>query len=151
MEIENRMGIEYHRIFEYKGVRYDIEKAYFFPINFERVNPYTNYTVNGYIEVSKNSPWYKASYKDIEAIHDIDIHGGLTFSNNLKYVDEDESKWFVGFDTNHAFDDETIRTLEYVKEECEKFIDKWRDMLLGENLSFNVQNYVFRTMKNEEV
>ena len=64
----------------------------------------------------------------------IDVHKGVTFSGKLSGVSD--SDWFFGFDcghagdlmpeyTNKAFsDNNTYRTYEYVKEQCEKLAEQ---------------------------
>lgn len=51
-------------------------------------------TLNGYISIPPYHPWYKKSYDDI----DIEVHGGLTFSEDMN------GEWIIGFDTNHFGD-----------------------------------------------
>ena len=46
-------------------------------------------------------------------------------------MEKDKQKWFIGFDTNHFDDTNEEKNFEYVKFECEKFIEKWRHVLTG--------------------
>lgn len=88
---------------------------------------------NGYVLIPKNNPLHGKFYDDI----DVDVHGGLTFSELVdaemvemwKLDKEDEGKWCVGFDTMHYADNLSKWTKEKVQEEAEK---------LKEQLQFNV-------------
>ncbi len=65
---------------------------------------------NGYVAVPKSHPWYGRHYSEFEEI--VNIHGGLTFSGQLKgasviMIDEStlpEDYWAFGFDTIHHGD-----------------------------------------------
>jgi hypothetical protein len=88
------------------------------------------FTVNGYIYLTQDHPWYQKDYDDIS----IDVHGGLTFSQSDPHLD----LWCIGFDTNHYGDlggtsfllhDEesvegTYRNWEYVKRETENMVQQ---------------------------
>lgn len=50
---------------------------------------------NGYVALPKSHPWYRKHYDNIE---DVQINGGLTFSEMINEM------WVVGFDTAHSFD-----------------------------------------------
>src|SRR6056297_2972202 len=51
-------------------------------------------TFNGYIVIPPLHPWYNKHYDSI----DVQVHGGLTFSENMYGC------WIIGFDTNHNGD-----------------------------------------------
>lgn len=51
-------------------------------------------TLNGYVVIPSIHPWYKEHYDSIDA----EVHGGLTFSEEIG------KEWVVGFDTNHHGD-----------------------------------------------
>uniref|UniRef100_A0A6H1ZS46 Uncharacterized protein n=1 Tax=viral metagenome TaxID=1070528 RepID=A0A6H1ZS46_9ZZZZ len=60
----------------------------------------------GYVGVPKNHPLYERDYgEDSAAYYDIDIHGGVTFTN---YWDElipaILHRWYIGFDCAHLGD-----------------------------------------------
>lgn len=60
----------------------------------------------GYVAVSKNHPAYKRDYDELQ---DIDVHGGLTYSEKCQgsichKTDKDDDVWWLGFDCAH-FDD----------------------------------------------
>tara|TARA_R110000851_G_scaffold53069_1_gene126037 strand:+ start:597 stop:917 length:321 start_codon:yes stop_codon:yes gene_type:complete len=76
---------------------------------------------NGYLIIDdKNHPWYGKHYNDI----DIDVHGGLTYSElvesgDLQCFDEliegDVGSWMIGFDTCHCGDTTEQWPAEYVR------------------------------------
>lgn len=51
----------------------------------------------GYVGVIKSHPYYEKEYHSIE----IDVHGGLTFSD---FIEEYPGYWFLGFDCAHLGD-----------------------------------------------
>lgn len=95
----------------------------------------------GYVAVSAENKNYGKNYDDIN----VDVHGGLTYSNNDKtYPTESNDLWWFGYDCAHLgdardpnlmrdeykeiynkgilrnfFEGETIKTLEYCINECE--------------------------------
>lgn len=57
---------------------------------------------NGYVGVPPGHPWYGINYNSI----DVDVHGGLTFSEHkLPFCELDDEIWWVGFDVCHYGDD----------------------------------------------
>lgn len=89
-----------------------------------------------YVFIDKDNPLYKKHYDDI----DIDVHGGLTFSDNylinvLEYSDKYKCEtlqrinydWIIGWDYNHygdyntyfgGFDDKKWTTEEILIDVC---------------------------------
>ncbi len=66
---------------------------------------------NGYVAVPKSHPWYGKKYSEVENL--VDVHGGLTFSGQLRegmeliiFTDDKlpDEYWAFGFDTMHAYD-----------------------------------------------
>ncbi len=55
-----------------------------------------------YIEIKNNSKFFKKEYEQIN----LNVHGGLTYSNNYLYLNENTkiNGWFIGWDYAHAFD-----------------------------------------------
>lgn len=97
----------------------------------------------GYVAVKKEHPAYGKGYDDVA----VDIHGGLSYSNKCsgeichKVEDgEDDNVWWLGFDCAHYSDyipgqanpfqgeNDTYRTIEYVKWECESLVDQLLEM-----------------------
>ena len=91
-----------------------------------------------YIEIPKENKLYRKSYDEIYKIGcDIDVHGGLTYSNNELMGIKSEN-WFIGWDYAHCGDycgyeefmPESIRTYgkkwttEEIIEECKNAIDQ---------------------------
>lgn len=96
----------------------------------------------GYVGVSKGHPAFEEHYDAV----DVDVHGGLTFSNHCRPSEkehgichvvekgEDDKVWWLGFDCAHCgdyspsygdllpksvgFPGEHYRDMEYVKREC---------------------------------
>jgi len=95
-----------------------------------------------YIEIPKNNKFYKMDYNKIYDICDVDVHGGLTYSNSYLRDIKDNS-WFIGWDYAHAGDymgyykdfskygistinslqDEKKWTTEEIIEDCKRGID----------------------------
>jgi hypothetical protein len=63
----------------------------------------------GYIRIPEDHPWHGKGYDDI----DVDVHGGLTFSQVAEFT---SPGYWIGFDCNHAWDipDPDIASDEYV-------------------------------------
>lgn len=94
----------------------------------------------GYVLLPKIHPFYGIHYDDI----DVDIHGGLTFSNKfeskhfLNWIEEYEiggditidnyqffdDYWMIGFDTSHAGDDSFRWSKNNVLNEANKLLDQ---------------------------
>lgn len=55
---------------------------------------------NGYVAVPPTHPAYKIDYDNV----DIDIHGGLTYSQHGNGIDVPKDWWVFGFDTAHYMD-----------------------------------------------
>ena len=56
-----------------------------------------------YVEIPKVHKYFGKDYDDI----DIDVHGGLTYSDDYLYISEDKkikNSWFLGWDYAHAYD-----------------------------------------------
>lgn len=56
-----------------------------------------------YIAIPKGHKLYEKDYNDIYNICDIDVHGGLTYSDN-KLMGISSDNWFIGWDYAHAGD-----------------------------------------------
>ena len=91
-----------------------------------------------YIEIPKENKLYRKSCDEIYKIGcDIDVHGGLTYSNN-ELMGVKSENWFIGWDYAHCGDycgyeefmPESIRTYgkkwttEEIIEECKNAIDQ---------------------------
>lgn len=66
----------------------------------------------GYVGVPSGHPWHKKHYHDLEELNEVEVHGGLTYSDHLQgalgpdCTNSDESNWlwWLGFDCGHSFD-----------------------------------------------
>ena len=80
---------------------------------------------NGYVAIPKGHPWYGVSYWDL--FQDIDIHGGLTFSQTApNWAEEhgfDPEDWVIGFDTAHFGDTIQKWDEQSVTEETKRLYD----------------------------
>lgn len=77
----------------------------------------------GYVGVSRNSKLYRMSYQDLEDKHNIDVHGGLTFSDF--WSEETDDLWYVGFDAGHYMD-----VMPFMARECKSLLGEgtYKDM-----------------------
>lgn len=82
----------------------------------------------GYVGVHDSHPFHGKDYDD-EALQEIDVHGGLTYSSDSGPGQEPDGFWWFGFDCAHAGDlapgmatilKGTYRNLAYVQDECAK-------------------------------
>lgn len=51
------------------------------------------FTINGYIELPENHPWFDEE-EDLQYFTGVEVHGGITYHEGR----------VIGFDTNHFFD-----------------------------------------------
>jgi len=58
----------------------------------------------GYVGINSHQPRHPDFQKHYETLSDIDVHGGLTFSNWRDERFEDKSIWWFGFDCAHLYD-----------------------------------------------
>lgn len=69
--------------------------------------------LNGYVGLPKGHRCHGVDYNDIHSKHDVDVHGGLTFSSPELGAFEQgifPDLWWIGFDTAHAWDIRPIQT-----------------------------------------
>lgn len=71
---------------------------------------------NGYVGVPEGHPWYGKDYDHIE----VDIHGGLTYSNDCLPLCKPDGLWWVGFDTVHYGDNQSNWPQSRCQDELEK-------------------------------
>lgn len=70
----------------------------------------------GYIGVPKEHPWYEKDYDDIECT----IHGGLTYVTHTNpATKQEDTLWWVGFDTAHGGDNRLNCGKTYCENEVE--------------------------------
>lgn len=96
----------------------------------------------GYVEIPEGHKFFERSYYDIE---NLEVHGGLTFSDWGFGEDKDFSseKWYLGFDLHHAYDlapfmylhnpellsfmtfeSETYKDMDYATEQCKMLVNQ---------------------------
>ena len=77
---------------------------------------------NGYVILPEEHPYYGKEYDDIN----VDVHGGLTFSESAKDLDwpeidaKDKKGWVIGFDTAHYGDSIYTWPIYKVEEELKR-------------------------------
>ena len=114
----------------------------------------------GYVAINAGHPWHGLNYNDEiskgeEVYSKISVHGGLTFASgqlSLPTNSKTDGLWWFGFDCGHCDDapdlseieneklrecyenishaGRTVRTLEYVENECESLVDQLRAVLV---------------------
>ncbi len=80
---------------------------------------------NGYVLIDSTHPYFGKEYNEIE---DIEVHGGLTYSEQMtdKMAElfglekSDIRMWCFGFDTVHFGDNEVNCSEQFVREETER-------------------------------
>ncbi len=81
----------------------------------------------GYVLIPENHTLYEKDYNYVQDNFDIDVHGGLTFSDRMKFYDFMrclDNKYFIGFDCNHYKDNPKIQDAKYTDDECKRLIDQ---------------------------
>lgn len=68
----------------------------------------------GYVGVPETHPLYRKTYYDLD---DIDVHGGLTFSDFSSWDEEDV--WYFGFDCAHPWDSILVKNEKFVIKQCQ--------------------------------
>lgn len=113
------------KVFEYKGFECYVMR-----------NP-VFLNLNGYVRIPETHPLYKVNYYDFT--YDLDIHGGLSYSESFLLQNGYDTGWYIGFDCAHFGDylpnfnyvfqdyecDELVyRTMEYVENELKRLVDQ---------------------------
>lgn len=60
-------------------------------------------TLCGYVGVPKGHPWFEQHYDTVQREWNPDVHGGLTFSDEMSERSPD-GLWYLGFDCAHLDD-----------------------------------------------
>ncbi len=136
------------------SVQYNLQSKYFFPDNFG--------WGMGYVLLPPNHPFYGINYNDIN----IDVHGGLTYSNyfdstrflkwtnNRKVVGDitlDNFKnfnnyWMIGFDTNHYGDNLEKCSESYVINETQNILDQCLNTKID-----GIEKYLSRYLRKDKL
>lgn len=91
---------------------------------------------NGYVAVPPSHPVHGMHYHEIERKYDIDVYGGITFSDYLNNPcrigegeDIPEDYWIIGFDTQKDCDNKQNWSMDSVKYETELFKRQIEDIV----------------------
>lgn len=88
---------------------------------------------NGYVILAPNHPLSEVYYNDIQ---DIEVHGGITFSNRISIFKHStdfsetpellnyQGYWVLGFDTQHAGDNAEKWSAKRTLRETERFAEQ---------------------------
>ncbi|MGL5716241.1 MAG: hypothetical protein ACRCX2_24700 [Paraclostridium sp.] len=99
----------------------------------------------GYVELPKEHKLYGKDNMDNEEIfNEIDVHGGVTYTNEIRFKQQNYTiDYVVGFDCAHAGDylpfflpwgmnkiiwNDTYKDIEYVTNECKKLAKKLKEL-----------------------
>lgn len=100
------------------------------------IRPISDGWLCGYVSVPEGHNCFGKGYDDVN----VEVHGGLTYSRDMGV----KGNWWLGFDCVHAgdlnprdvlvygyksyHDDDTYRTVHYVKNECKELAKQLKDM-----------------------
>jgi hypothetical protein len=77
----------------------------------------------GYVELPRGHKYYGCKDRDFEFL-DLVAHGGITFASF-----DDDAKYYIGIDCNHACDNDKTNTIEFVEENLKEIIDELNIMI----------------------
>lgn len=122
------IGLYKGYVYLIKHISTDTDEINYFREIFEGMD-IDNDWYNGYVILPKKHELVDKFYGDFEEDYDLKVHGGITFSNYLRYVIDlekigFENRYTLGFDCNHAGDNPVDCNQEYVENECKKLIDQ---------------------------
>lgn len=115
-ECEDQLYSEWYYLMEYKKMINKNKKADLEPVVENRflykgypcvVIFQTMFHRCGYVGIPKGHKYYGKEYDEI---NDIECHGGLTYSRNDLFGQDDEDTWWIGFDCSHYRDGEDYET-----------------------------------------
>ena len=85
---------------------------------------------NGYVVIPEGHNLYGMHFNDIHDKFEIEVNGGLTFSDYAKNIKNWEIKglmendWIIGFDTAHSWDTLTMWPKSAVEHEAKKLSEQ---------------------------
>lgn len=82
----------------------------------------------GYIGVPPEHPWYGQHYDNL---HGVDVHGGLTYSDNSVGKEPADGYWWLGFDTAHYTDNPYSCNEQYCLDQIEQLKQQALDAIKG--------------------
>jgi hypothetical protein len=84
---------------------------------------------NGYVAIPPTHPAYKMDWDTM--LYDIDVHGGITYSNFGDGIRAPKNWWVIGFDTSHYGDTMERWPKEAVEAETKRLFCQLLDIELG--------------------
>lgn len=122
------IGLYKGYVYLIKHISTDTDEINYFREIFEGMD-IANDWYNGYVILPKEHELVDKFYGDFEEDYDLKVHGGITFSNYLRYVIDleeigFENRYTLGFDCNHVGDNPKDCNKKYVENECKKLIDQ---------------------------
>ena len=98
----------------------------------------------GYVELPKKHKLYGKDNMDNEEIfNEIDVHGGITYARDKRFISDEDVPYVVGFDCGHAGDYspyfwstgiskalpyETYKDIDYVTNECKNLAKQLKEL-----------------------
>lgn len=79
--------------------------------------------LTGYVELPRGHE-YRARNEELFERLELVAHGGITFADF-----DDDCKFYIGIDCNHACDDDKTNTIEFVEENLKEIIDELNIMM----------------------
>ena len=95
----------------------------------------------GYVGLTEGNQYYYVDYDDIP----IDCHGGLTYSDNRLFGQDDEHVWWIGYDCGHCFDGYDLEKMEKYFGDDKEFVQMFR--YTKEYKIRQAEEYGFRTLE----
>lgn len=122
------IGLYKGYVYLIKHISTNINETNYFREIFEGTD-IANDWYNGYVILPDDHELVDKFYWDFEKDYDLEVHGGITFSDYLSEIMdlEDmnlEDEYVLGFDCNHAGDNPVNCNQKYVENECKKLIDQ---------------------------
>ena len=110
-----------------------IEREWMTKAGLKAVVLYVNNSHNcGYIVLDKGHPYFGKEYDDVPYFN---VHGGLTFSGNVRGIAPKGEAWALGFDAAHVGDKtfghsvpgDTFKDVDYMAFECESLAEQIKE------------------------
>ncbi len=83
----------------------------------------------GYIGLPDGHPWHGKHYDTLHVEYNIDVHGGLTYSENHPPGGNYDGLWWIGFDTAHWNDNPTNCDEKYCLHQIERLKKQALDVI----------------------
>jgi hypothetical protein len=118
-----------YKAFEYEGYKCRVIR----PFPYNKNDAHNLFHLCGYVGLPKKHKYYNKGYDDIP----VEVHGGLTFSEDTLQRQPEKNLWWIGFDCAHSGDvahfyfnpptireDETYKDMKYVETEIKSLVDQ---------------------------